>query len=91
MTPEKRRARLGDPETLSSFELSGMALEIDGLLALIETHFSHEVADAEDPPASAYQMGLEQVVVAARQKAKYLFSALYSIETYGARPAGGEQ
>lgn len=77
------------PERLDGFGLSGMAMQIDSLVAVVQEFLVRQ--DEGLPHDGIYLDGITLNVHTAREKAKYLFGALDSIEAYGAQPVGCEQ
>lgn len=70
-------------------DLSGMALDIHGVLAMLADQLRHQIGDTEEFERRRpdYLQGLSVSVDTAREMASYLHGALDSIETYG-RPGG---
>lgn len=66
-------------------DLSSLALDVQGVLTLVEDHLDHVIGDDEVAASRGvdYLQGLQLAIESAREIAGYLFCALDSIETYG--------
>ncbi len=71
--------------------LSGMALDIAGVLTMVDEHLGHILCGSPEVAerGTEYVQGLALAVQSARDRARYLFGALDSIETFGAQPTPG--